>query len=119
KVRRRTKCQDFRNSGCSCCINRHAEVHEKTGRKEPRPLTVSVTPATITSNETQQRVGFTRLPSDESRTESVRRDSYLVPPGEGDLHPRASLPSPASVRRVGISSPGLAPLISKKDRRRC
>src|SRR5437879_5333544 len=92
----------------------HAKAQEKRGKRLARPLTLSVTPARINSNETQQCLEFMPLPPAVDGVNAVRRDSCLVPPGEGDLHRRVRVPSPASVLRVGISSPGTAPSFPRR-----
>src|SRR5262245_30918421 len=83
-------------SDCLESSKTHAKTGENCRNSDLGYLTGDYWTATITKGEPQQRTEFIHTPSCGPWTEHRRRDSHLIPAGEGDLHRRVSLHCPPS-----------------------
>src|SRR5439155_24369435 len=83
---------DLTGSGCSDSRKTHAKAEKKWGKYGASPLTGLDETATITNEEPQQRPGVRQHSQFIiDGLSAARRDSHLIPAGEGDLHRRVLL----------------------------
>lgn len=81
-------CFFLRSNGRSQGVKTHAKARENGPKGGFRPLTDYVATYTLMMMRSQQRLEFVLLPAAMHGPNAVRRDSRLVPSGEGDLHRR-------------------------------